>query len=128
MNPFELSGWILPSGEYQEVEEWWHVSHLYDLKKNGLSELCLPEQSAILDRGDESEIRDMAARIGFVKLSRGEIDAYSMNALQLSTLQDLLELCDPDYEFRILVKAGESIKTLSISRILKLKSPKMIFE
>jgi hypothetical protein len=128
MNPFDLSGWVLPSGEYQVVEEWWHVSHLYDLKAGGQPELQSQECAEILSRGDESEIRDMASKLGFVKISRGEIDAYSISNEQLVSLQAILELCDPEFEFRLLIKGGESIRPISVARLLKLRSALKLFE
>lgn len=127
MSPYELSGWILPHGEFVEVDEWWHVSHLYELREQGFESLNLQENALILDRGDESEIRDMAARLGFVKISRGEIDANGMTNHQLRTLQEALELFDPSFEFRVLIEGGKAIKSISVSRLMKLKAATALF-
>ena len=123
----ELSGWILPDATFVHVAEWWHVSYLYDLRDNGMPLLQEPTALATLAEGDESNIRNLAAQLGFVKISRGEIDANGMTESQLSALQCELELFDPSFEFRLLINGGQTIKTISIDRLMKLKSARNVF-
>ncbi len=122
-----LSGWILPDASFVHVAEWWHVSYLYDLRDNGMPLLQEPAALATLAEGDESNIRNLAAQLGFVKISRGEIDANGMTEAQLSALQCELELFDPSFEFRLLISGGQTIKTIAIDRLMKLKSARNLF-
>jgi hypothetical protein len=128
LDPAQLSGWILPDGSWLEVDAWWHLNSLYDLRAQGrVAGLCDPEPAAILDVGDEAAVRDMAARLGFVKISRGEIDAYALLDHQLKTLQHVLEEFDPSFRFRLIIMGGERIDHVSIERIMKLRSARLLF-
>lgn len=131
-DPSKISGWILPRGEWVEVEEWWHISYLYELKDDpnlpGSEHFQTQQGKEVLKRGDESEIRDFAATVGFVKLSRGEIDSYGMTSKQLTTLKELIEWCDPDFEFRLLIRGGQVVKPIAVDRLLKLRSSTRLFQ
>lgn len=129
LSPAELSGWILPDAQWLAVEEWWHVSCLYELRSSSrVPALASPEVAAVLDEGDEAKIRDAAARLGFVKVSRGEIDAYGLTDAQLRTLQVQLGDFDPEFEFRILLGGGERIYPISVGLLLKLRTARRIFD
>lgn len=124
----DISGWILPNGQWHSTEEWWHINALYDLRDEGLAELQGAEASAVLSRGDEGEIRDFVARLGFVKISRNQIDAVQMTRNQLSTLQNLLLLCNPEQEIGILLGSTGMLKQVEVSRVMKLKNPALLFD
>lgn len=126
-HPGELSGWLLPDATFVHVAEWWHISYLYDLRDNGMPMLQEPSAITILSGGDESSIRNLAAQLGFVKISRGEIDANGITDAQLAALQCELELFDPSFEFRLLINGGQAIKTIAIDRLMKLKSARNLF-
>lgn len=101
---------------------------LYDLRDSGrVPGLLDPACVAVLEGGDESSIRDMAAKLGFVKISRGEIDAYALSDAQLRTLQSSLEDFDPEFEFRLLIAGGQQVQLISVDRILKLRSAQVLF-
>lgn len=128
MDPSKISGWILPDGTFQEVEEWWHVSYLYERRDAGDADLNDAISLEVLTDGDESAVRDLAAKKGYVKISRGEIDAYTMTAAQLRQLQGLLDLCDPEFEFRVLVEGGKTLRNISIGRLMKIRNPQLLFD
>ncbi len=127
LKPSKISGWLKPEGSFHEVEEWWHISFLYDLRDARDPLFADEESEHILQIGDESMVRDLAARKGLVKISRGEIDGYQMNTAQLSSLKDLIELADPEFEFRVLGRSGRELKTMSVGRIQKLRSAQNFF-
>ncbi|KAB8028119.1 hypothetical protein [Fluviispira multicolorata] len=124
----EISGWILPCGKWYDTEEWWHINALYDLRDSGLNELQNLSTLNILSGGDEAQIRDHVASLGFIKISRNQLDGVQMSRQQLSTLQSLLLLCDPEQEVGILIGNTGIIKNINISRIMKLKNPVLLFE
>lgn len=128
MDPSKISGWILPDGTYKEVEEWWHVSYIYECRDGGDALFQDDESRLVLDGGEEAAIRDLAAKKGFIKISRGEIDGYSMTPQQLRQLQGLLDLCDPDFEFRLLVEGGKVLKSISVARLMKIRNPQLLFD
>lgn len=121
-----LSGWILPCGSWLAVQEWWHLSALFDLRDEGHTALQGEEARMILDSGDEAIIRDFAARMGFVKISRCVVDAYALSELQLVTLQGLLEVCDLEAELTLLI-AGGAQKAITVARLLKLRRASHLF-
>ena len=122
-----ISGWILSEGKWYPTDEWWHINAIYDLRDNGHPDLQSNETKEILLEGDESKIRDHIASLGFVKISRSQIDGAKLNRQQLSTLQNLLSLCSPEDEIGILGSNG-ILKFISISRVMKLKNPQILFE
>ncbi|WP_186647888.1 hypothetical protein [Fluviispira vulneris] len=124
----EISGWILPCGKWHSTEEWWHINALYDLRDSGLSSLQEKTTLSILANGDEAQIRDHVAHLGFIKISRCQLDGVNMSRQQLATLQSLLFLCDPEQEIGILIGNTGIIKNVNISRIMKLKNPTVLFE
>ncbi|WP_397601230.1 hypothetical protein [Silvanigrella sp.] len=123
----KISGWILTDGKWHPTEEWWHINAIYDLKENGYPVLQSKETKEILMEGDESKIRDHLAVLGFIKISRSQIDGIKLNISQLVTLQNLLSLCNPDDEIGILGSNGV-LKFIRISRIMKLKNPDALFD
>jgi hypothetical protein len=123
----KISGWILTDGKWHPTEEWWHINAIYDLKEEGYSILQSKETKEILKEGDESKIRDHLAALGFIKISRSQIDGIKLNIPQLVTLQNLLSLCNPDDEIGILGSNGV-LKFIRISRIMKLKNPSALFD
>jgi hypothetical protein len=123
----ELSGWILPDGTWIAVEEWWHLAALFDMRDTGMEILCTEESLRVLASGDEGQIRHHVATLGFVKLSRKIVDAYSLSNGQLRTLQGLLQFCDLESEFGLLQEANTEIKPVSVDRVMKLKNPKVLF-
>jgi|GEM_PF-621111 len=125
-NVRELSGWILPDGTWRSVPEWWHISALFDLRDEGHTSLTCQTARATLDSGDEAQIRDLAARRGFAKVSRGMLDAYSFTDTQLATLQDLLEICDLEAELTLLSEDGAQ-RIVSVARLLKLRRAAALF-
>ena len=127
INIVELSGWILPDGTWMAVEEWWHLSALFDLRDTGMTPLTTKQSLAVLAGGDEAQIRHHVAELGFVKISRSLIDAYTLSSSQLRTLQELLEFCDLESELGLLQSANAEIKQISVARILKLKNPAALF-
>lgn len=116
----KISGWILSEGTWHPTDEWWHLNAIYDLRQNGHPDLQSKETKEILKEGDESKIRDHVASLGFIKISRSQIDGIKLNNKQLSTLQNLLSLCNPDDEIGILGSNG-TLKYIRISRLMKLK-------
>ena len=122
-----ISGWILSEGKWFPTEEWWHIQAIYDLRDEGYPDLQTKETKAILAEGDESKIRDHLANIGFIKISRCQIDGIKLNKKQLYTLQNLLSLCNPEDEIGILGRNG-TLKFLSIARVMKLKNPEVLFD
>jgi hypothetical protein len=122
-----ISGWILPEGEWHPTDEWWHINAIYDLRDSGHPNLQAKETKEILLEGDESKIRDHIASLGFIKFSRCQTDGVKLNRKQLSTLQNLLSLCNPEDEIGILGSNG-ILKFISISRIMKLKNPFVLFD
>ena len=127
INIAELSGWILPDGTWIAVEEWWHLSALFDLRDTGMTPLTTKDSLTVLAGGDEAQIRHHVAELGFVKISRSLIDAYTLSSSQLRTLQELLEFCDLESELGLLQSANAEIKQISVARILKLKNPAALF-
>lgn len=129
MEPSKISGWILPDGHFESVEEWWHLNYLYELSETGSQLFSDVTSREILQSGDESAIRHLAAERALVKISRGEIDGYSMSDCQLRTLQSLLELSNPDFEFRIIGRdpSSRDLRKVSVARILKLRSASSLF-
>lgn len=123
----KISGWILTDGTWYPTEEWWHISSIYDLKEQGFPSLQSKETKEILDSGDESNIRDHLANLGFIKISRSQIDGIKLTTTQLVTLQNLLSLCNPDDEIGLLGSNG-LIKHIRIARIMKLKNPNILFD
>jgi hypothetical protein len=65
--------------------------------------------------------------LGFVKISRGEIDAYAMTDRQLKTLQDEIVMFDPEFEFRLLIGGGQRIQMMTIGRRIKMRSARGLF-
>lgn len=123
----DISGWILTEGKWHPTDEWWHINAIYDLRDRGHPDLQGKETKEILLEGEESKIRDHIASLGFIKISRSQIDGVKLNRQQLSTLQNLLSLCDPEDEIGILGSNG-ILKFLSISRVMKLKNPLVLFD
>lgn len=123
----KISGWILTDGTWYPTDEWWHISAIYDLKDQGYP--CLQRQDTyeVLNSGDESIIREHLAILGFIKISRSQIDGIKITNMQLATLQNLLSLCNPDDEIGLLGSNG-AIKYIRIARIMKLKNPNALFE
>lgn len=121
-----LSGWVLPDGTWHPTREWWHISALYELQQENLSELNTPRAKRILKEGCEESIRNFVAEIGFVKISRRQIDASSLNHAQLCTLKNLFNLLSLDEEFLLLMPSGKE-KVWPIERIMKLKNPSALF-
>lgn len=127
-HPNQLSGWLLPTGEWHPCEDWWHLTALYDLRDAGLAELSSPVAHEILGRGREEEIRDFVAGAGFVRISRSLIDGHALTHRQLLTLQGLVEFCEPNTEIEVLdSKRGVSVR-MTIARILKFRSPLHFFD
>jgi hypothetical protein len=124
----DLSGWLLPDGDWYETSEWWHVAALYDLQGGGFALLQSEETSAILKRGEEAEIRNHVSLLGLIKISRSFIDGTQMNLAQLKTLQVLLEVCDLEAEFRYLSGSDGELRAVSVARILKLKNASLFFK
>jgi hypothetical protein len=116
----QLSGWILPDGSWRPVEEWWHVSALYDYISEGLDFALTDFFQSTLKEGDEAKIRDMASKAGLVKVGKRIIDAYVISTLQLRTLQEIYALCSPDTELEWLQEGGVST-VLVVSKLLKLR-------
>jgi hypothetical protein len=102
------------------VQEWWHLSMLFELRDEGHPLLTCAQSAAVLATGDEALIRDLAARKGLAKVSRSILDAYTLNDAQLTTLQGLLDICDLDAELTLLSQGGRQ-KTITIARLLKLR-------
>lgn len=123
----DLSGWILPDGTWLPVDEWWHIAALYDLRDSGYTALLSLRSESILLGGDEALIRSHAADLGFVKVSRRLLDAYSMNQAQLKTLQEQLIYCDLEAEFGILNGDKGVVRTISVARLLKLRNPLLLW-
>lgn len=121
-----LSGWILPSGSWHSTREWWHISALYDLQQSGLTELNTEYAQQILKKGDEEEIRNFVAEIGFVKISRRQIDGASFNRSQLATLKMIFNLLDLEEEFTVFTPLGAE-KVWTIEKIMKLRNPAALF-
>ena len=122
----ELSGWILPDGTWISVQEWWHLSTLFELRDQGYEGLSCTESINALATGDEALIRDLAARKGLAKVSRCVLDAYVFNDAQLATLQGLMELCDLDAELTLLSHGGTQ-RNISVARLLKLRRAGSLF-
>ncbi len=122
-----ISGWILTEGLWHPTDEWWHINAIYDLRDSGHPDLQKKETKEILLEGEESKIRDHIASLGFIKISRSQIDGVKLNRQQLTTLQNLLSLCNPEDEIGILGSNG-ILKFLSISRVMKLKNPLVLFD
>lgn len=122
-----ISGWILSEGKWYPTDEWWHINAIYDLQDKGHPDLQDKETKKILLEGDESKIRGHVSSLGFIKISRSQIDGVKLNRQQLSTLQSLLSLCDPEDEVSILGNNG-ILKFMSVSRIMKLKNPHVLFD
>jgi len=122
----ELSGWILPDGAWIAVQEWWHLSTLFELRDQGYEPFVCTSSASILATGDEALIRDLAARQGLAKVSRCVLDAYVFNDGQLATLQGLLELCNLESELTLLSHGGAQ-RTLSVARLLKLRRAGSLF-
>lgn len=116
-----ISGWILPDGQWRPAEEWWHVSALYDLFEENPQLFSHVLQDA-MKSGDEARIRRAASESGFVKISRQQLDLVSLTVQQLRTLQKLVELIDPEAEFIILLEHGHRQKNIAVERLLKLRS------
>lgn len=123
----KISGWILTDGTWLPTDEWWHISAMYDLKEQGYLSLQDKETTEILRLGEESTIREHLAKLGFIKISRSQIDGIKLTQTQLVTLQNLLALCNPDDEIGLLGNNG-TIKYIRIARIMKLKNPNALFE
>ncbi len=123
----KISGWILTAGTWHLTDEWWHISAIYDLKDQGYPCLQSKDTSTVLNLGDESIIRDHLAQLGFIKISRCQIDGIKLSNIQLATLQNLLSLCNPDDEIGLLGSNGV-IKHIRIARIMKLKNANALFE
>lgn len=123
-----LSGWILPDGTWTSVDEWWHLTALFDLLESNYSYLSNPESREIFATGDEAQIRHHVAQLGFAKLSRGVLDSYALTSPQLNTLQNLLKLCDLESELGLLnCLLNSEIRLVSVGRILKLKKASSFF-
>lgn len=122
-----LSGWILPCGTWQAVQEWWHVSALFDLRQAGLEALQCEDSERVLASGDEALIRDFAARKGLAKVSRGMLDAYTLNDAQLATLKSLMEVCDLEEELTLLMEGGAQ-RSIPVARLLKLRRAAVLFQ
>lgn len=122
-----ISGWILTEGKWYPTEEWWHLKAIYDLQDDGYPKLQSNETKKILLDGDEMKIRDHLASLGFIKISRSQIDGDTLNHQQLLTLKNLLTFCNPEDEVCFLRKDG-SLKFKTVSRILKLKNPLLLFD
>jgi hypothetical protein len=116
----QLSGWILPDGTWRPVEEWWHISALYDYISEGLEFAIQEEFQVTLNEGDESKIRHVASLSGLVKIGKRVIDAYSISSEQLKTIQDLYALCQPETEIEWLQEGGKST-VYSVSKLQKLR-------
>jgi hypothetical protein len=115
-----LSGWILPDGSWRPVEEWWHVSALYDYISEGLLFARTEEYKNTLNNGDETKIRHFAATIGLVKIGKNIIDAYNINSAQLKTIQELYNLCKPETELEWLQENGKRT-FITVEKIMKCK-------
>lgn len=123
----ECSGWILPEGRFVPVEEWWHVSGLYDLKDQNYPLFQSDIAQKIFQNGNEESIRNFAAQVGLVKIGRGQLDGEKFNEQQLVTLKLLIQFLDPEFEFEILSPSVGLIKKMSVDRILKVKNTNVIF-
>ena len=121
-----LSGWILPCGTWKAVQEWWHLSALFELRDAGHQAFLCAESKGILDSGDEALIRDLAARKGLAKVSRGVLDAYTLNDAQLATLKSLMEVCDLEEELTLLSEGGAQ-RNIAVARVLKLRRAATLF-
>lgn len=122
-----LSGWLLPEGDWIAVEEWWHISALYDLRDTGYAPLATEASRIVLEAGEEAAIRHHVATLGLIKISRKMIDAYMMNGAQLRTLKGLLEVCDLEAELGLLTGHNGQVRNVSVSRLLKLRNPELLF-
>ncbi|MBX9703332.1 MAG: hypothetical protein K2X39_04185 [Silvanigrellaceae bacterium] len=122
----EICGWILPDGTWLAVEQWWHISAIYDLQEAGYPALQEGDIEKALKKGDEIEIRALLAHQGFIKISRHQVDALNISNKQLQTLQGLLELCNPEDDLEFIQNESYSYKYIKISRIMKLKCVKML--
>ena len=124
---FKISGWILPDGEWRDAQEWWHLSTLYDLKDLKYPYLSSEKSKKVLLSGNENDIRNHVCDLGFIKISRSQIDCISMTVKQLSTLKHLISYCSPDDEFSIIYGNTGIIKSVSVNKINKLKNPDGLF-
>jgi hypothetical protein len=122
---YSISGWIQPDGKWHPSDEWWHISAIYELKDLGCPYLQDTVTNKILKEGDEIKIKKHISDIGFIKISRAQIDGNISNTEQLFALQNLLSLCNPDEEIGILGHNGV-LKNIRIARIMKLKNPRVL--
>lgn len=124
----QLSGWILPDGTWQACEDWWHLTSLYDLRDEGHNDLTTTDAREVLHRGREDEIRDLAANLGFIRISRSLIDGHALTSAQLQTLQRLIEFCDPDAEVEVLNSKENTRVRMTVARIIKLRNSSHFFD
>jgi hypothetical protein len=118
----------MPDGQWNPCEEWWHIPVLYDLRDSGFEPLRTSDAKQALDSGEEGVIRDFAAELGFVRVSRHMIDGKTFSQEQLASLKELLELCSPDEEIEILgPNPAGPVRRMTVERILKLQNASLIF-
>lgn len=123
----KISGWILPDASWRQVDEWWHISGIYDLHKEKNVFLQDAKTKLNLKIGKEEDIRAHVASLGFIKFSRGQIDALSMTKKQLLSVKNLISTCHEDEKLSFFHFETENIKHFFVSQILKIQNPLLFF-